>query len=285
MILFCDILVVLECLGAHVDFVDGVGPVVSGLSATEFVNRRLAPPVERFLTPFLEGVAGTLGYAGEAIRILRPELDRLQTPLIGFCGGAFTVASYWVEGGSSKQLKKTRQLMLREPEAFRTIMTAIEAVTIAYLQLQIDAGVDALQIFDTWAGVLPYPEFQPVIVESTRRVVAGLKRPERLPVTVFMKGGPQYVAALADTGATVLSVDCECSIPELRRVLPAAVALQGNIDPYWLYAPPERLVADVKLFLDSIRGLPGVIVNLGHGVFPDIDPSQVQRLVDTVKEF
>lgn len=268
-ILFADILLVADALGAALRFEEGKGPIFERpIRNVNDVNA--LPDVQ---------AAEALGYVGEAVGLLRQEID---VPLIGFAGAPFTVASYMVEGGSSRELKTTRQWMRREPEAFEMLLEKVSDLTIDYLRMQVDAGAQALQLFDTWACYLDYAQFTRYSLHYMQRVLDGLRECQ-VPVILFCKGASVWADELAATGAQGLSLDWQCSLPKLRRQLPAPLVLQGNLDPYLLYAPHDVIRAQTERLLQEMAGDPAFVVNLGHGILPDMSVDAVRVLVDTVK--
>lgn len=266
-IIFSDILTVPEVLGKPVHFVEGVGPVfdspINQLSDIEGLENR--------------NVSETLGFIQEALRVTKASLD---IPLLGFCGAPFTVASYMIEGKSSRDLKKTKQLMLTHPEAFHKLLDKICDASIAYLHLQIEAGADALQIFDSWAHVLSEPHFIQFASHYHKKMIAALKQ-TNTPITLFCRGCTSYIDHLEGTCASALSLDWTCNLAAIRQH--SSVVLQGNLDPCVLYAPSETIRREANQLLDSMEDDPGYIFNLGHGIMPDIPIASVQTLVETVQ--
>ncbi len=261
-ILFSDILTVAEALGVGLRFDEGVGPVVE------------RPIREASQIP---SHCEDLSYVGEAIRLLIPQL---KVPLIGFAGGPFTVASYLVEGGSSRDLKKTKQWMLRDPQGFHKLLARITDITIDYLRMQADAGVNALQLFDSWAMHLAHPHFKEFSLRYLKRVVDELQRD--VPMILFCRGSSVFAEELAGV-APAVGLDWNCDLQAMRKRLPG-VTLQGNLDPFVLYAPHETIRREVRALMESMAGDPAYIFNLGHGVSPDMTVDSVRVLVDTVKE-
>ena len=225
-----------------------------------------------------------LEYVPQAIRLIRERLPR-ETALIGFAGAPFTVACYMMEGGSSPDLKATKQMMISDPETFRQVLETVTIVTIGYLKSQVDAGVHALQLFDTWAGLLSWDDFQTWIMPFVSRIITELKAySPNVPMTYFCKGmGGFYPLALA-MAPDVLGCDWQSDIVGIKKFIGAGpIAVQGNLDPMLLYAPPEVLRERANRLIASLRPYPGHIFNLGHGILPDMNPEQVKVLVDTVK--
>lgn len=273
-ILFSDILVTAESLGSHVDFIEKKGPVIAK-------PIRSLPDVSELSTA---DTVEKLHYVFKAIQEVKPSLNALNTPLIGFAGAPFTVASYMIEGASSSDLKTVKQLMFNTSEVVHALLDKLTLVTIDYLKGQINAGVDALQIFDTWALHLSWDDFQIFSLAYTQKIISEIKAfsPET-PVTLFCKGSSGFAPLIAATQADVMSLDWPASLLEMRKAYPQ-LALQGNLDPYVLYAAPDILEKKVKKILADMHQDPGFIFNLGHGLMPDMNPDQVKRVVELVQQ-
>lgn len=268
-ILFSDILLVVEALGKNLHFEEGRGPVISEPVSTPFDVEDLPEP---------DPVRGFYGVA-EGIKILKEDLE---VPLIGFAGAPFTVASYLVEGGSSKDFKKTRTWMWHDPEVFHQLLQKTTAAIISSLQMQIEAGVQAIQLFDSWAHVLNYTDFHQVCVPYYEQIMAELD-PE-IPVILFCRGSSVFYREMAALQPAAIGLDWNCDISLIRHIIPENVALQGNLDPFLLYAPEKLLRERVNQILDAMEGEPGFIFNLGHGISPDVPVSAVRAVVETIKE-
>jgi uroporphyrinogen decarboxylase len=268
-ILFSDILVIPEALGLGLRFEEGKGPIIERpVRSQEDIAALPMPNADE-----------ALGYVGEAIRMLRNELS---VPLLGFCGAPFTVASYMIEGGSSPDLKRTKQWMYRDPKSFHALLTHLAKVTIDYIEMQVAAGAQAIQIFDSWAHVLPYHQFKEFSLSYMNLILEGISEPKP-PVILFCRGASVFANELADICPQGISLDWNVDLPQLREVIPSSVALQGNFDPDLLYAPLGVIEQEVKQLLLEMDGDPGYIVNLGHGIKPDMSPDAVRTFVDTVK--
>ena len=268
-ILFSDILLVAEALGRPFEFVDGKGPVL---------NRPLQLSADIAQLPIAD--IAPLSFVAEGIRMLRPQLS---VPLIGFCGGPFTVASYLIEGGSSRDLRKTKKWMLRDPTSFHALLQRITDLSIAYLQMQISAGVDLVQIFDSWANHLAFPQFRTFSLFYLHQLVEAVG--SQVPVILFCRGSSLFAEALSDLGPSAVGVDWSGDMASVRRRVGSYVGLQGNLDPDLLYAPLPVLKNEVDQMLNSMRGDPAYIFNLGHGVSPDVTVESVQQLVDCVTHY
>lgn len=266
-ILFSDILVIAEALGVGLRFEKDLGPVI---------ERPLNQVSDIHSLPKIH-VEEKLGYVAEAIRMLR---TRLEVPLIGFCGAPFTLASYMIEGGSSRDLKKTKRWMLAEPESFHQLLELISEASIAYLKMQIKAGAQAIQIFDSWASALAHGQFREFSLHYLQKIVRALD----VPVILFCRGSSVFASQLAEAQPAAISVDWNADLSSIRGQLPS-VALQGNLDPDILHAPRNVVVREVKRLLDSMRQDPGYIFNLGHGITPEVPVDNVKALVETVKSY
>lgn len=267
-ILFSDILVIPEAMGVGVHFEPGQGPLIERPLHNVSDIAKLSQPY----------VKQDLNFVAEAIRLLKPEL---KVPLIGFCGAPFTIASYMIEGGSSRDLKKTKRWMLSEPDSFHQLLGLIESATADYIELQIEAGVDAFQIFDSWAYVLAHEQFHEFSLPYLKRLVSKIT----VPSILFCRGSSSFAMHMASAGSSALSIDWNAHLAFLRKHIPHPVALQGNLDPDILHAPPSVIRKEVKRLLDSMRHDPGYIFNLGHGIAPDTPVDSVKILLETVKTY
>lgn len=269
-ILFSDILVIPEAFGVGLRFEEGAGPIIErpvrSLQDIHHLNQI--------------DISEKLSYVAQGIKLLLPELS---VPLIGFSGAPFTVASYMIEGGSSRDLRKTKQWMVRDPEGFHLLLSKITESTIAYLQMQIDAGVNALQIFDSWAHVLSPGHFKEFSQTYLRKILSGLKQPAP-PVILYCRGSSVFFPLLAELSPHAVSIDWNADLSEIRRRCPS-VALQGNLDPDILYAPLPTLRKEVLSQLKTMHGDQGYIFNLGHGILPDVPCDAVKMLVETVHSY
>lgn len=270
-ILFSDILVIPEALGVGLRFDDGVGPII---------ERPLKSAADIENLPRSD-LTGSLEFVSHAIKLLLPEL---KVPLIGFSGAPFTVASYMIEGGSSKDFKKTKQWMMRDPDSFHRILDLICDHTLSYLKMQAAAGVQALQIFDSWAHVLSSTHFNEFSLQYLQKLVDGLKE-IKVPVILFCRGSSVFAPQLASIKPSAISLDWNADITVARKTVPTSIALQGNLDPDFLYAPPKMLQKEVKRILNGMKNDPGYIFNLGHGIFPDVPLESVQIVVETIKSY
>ena len=271
-ILFADILLPLEPMGAPFEFAKGEGPVI-------FEPIREARQVHalREFEP-AEGLPHVL----EAIRMLKRELTG-KTPLIGFAGAPFTLASYLIEGGRSSHYLTTKRLMYSEPELWHALMQKLSAVVRRYLQAQIDAGADAVQLFDSWVGALSPDDYRAFVMPHVAHILGGVAD-AGVPVIHFGTGTGSLLELQLEAGGTVIGVDWRTPLDEARRRLGANVALQGNLDPTLLLAPKQVLSQKVKRVLELAGDQPGHIFNLGHGIFPETPPDHVTFVADLVHE-
>lgn len=268
-ILFADILLVSEAMGVGLRFEDKVGPLID----RPILNRT---DIEKLPSPDMS----RLNYVAEGIRQLRKDL---KVPLIGFCGAPFTVASYMIEGKSSRDLKKTKQWMLNDPEGFHTLLQKIVDWSIAYLKLQVDAGVQAIQVFDSWANALSHHAFREFSLAYLQRLVNEIQT-NHIPVILFCRGSSVFAPQLAELKPAAIGLDWNCHMPYIRRQVGPAIALQGNLDPDILYAPLHRIESEVERILNEMSQDQGFIFNLGHGISPDVSEDAVRTLVNCVKK-
>ena len=269
-ILFSDIVVPLRAMGIALDIKAGVGPVIDD-------PVRSVADVDR-ITP-LEPELG-VGYVLDAIRILVRELD---VPLIGFGGAPFTLASYLIEGGPSKDFARTKALMLGEPETWNKLMDRLSESILAYLRAQIDAGARAIQLFDSWAGALAPAEYLTYVAPAVERIFAGLEG-HAVPRIHFGVGTGELLHLMGAVGADVVGVDWRVPLSKARERIGKGFAVQGNLDPAICLAPWPIVEEHALEVLRQGGGL-GHIFNLGHGVLPATDPDILARLVDLVHSF
>jgi uroporphyrinogen decarboxylase len=268
-IFFSDIVLPLKAIGVDLDIVPGVGPVVAKPVQT-LADVEAIPD----LTP--EHVP----YITEAVRLLVAELG--PTPLIGFAGAPFTVASYLVEGGPSKEHAKTKALMFGAPDVWEALLSKIAGISAAYLDVQITAGASAVQLFDSWAGAVGRADYEAHVMPFSRKVLAAIGD-RGVPRIHFGVGTGEILDLMGDAGAEVVGVDWRVPLADgVRRV--GGRCVQGNLDPTLVFAPPEVMLERADQVLADGRGAPGHIFNLGHGVIPSTDPDQLKRLTDHVHE-
>ncbi|MBT9282140.1 MAG: uroporphyrinogen decarboxylase [Hydrogenibacillus schlegelii] len=270
-ILYADIMTPVEGVGLSYDIVAGVGPVVERpIRSTEDV---------RALGAFdPAAVAGVF----EAIRLVKRSLS---VPLIGFAGGPFTLASYLIEGRPTRTYRETKRLMLRAPDVWTELMEALTAMTVRYLEAQLDAGADAVQLFDSWAGHLAPVDYERYALPYVRRIFQALAG--RPAVKIYFPGvaSGELLPLLRSLPIDVVGVDWRVPLAEANRRLNGRFALQGNYDPLWLEAPPDVRRAYARTVVDAGLQAPGFIFNLGHGLYPEAELEAVRDLVATVQEY
>jgi uroporphyrinogen decarboxylase len=275
-ILFSDILTVPDAMGLGLYFAEGEGP--------RFERPvREARDIERLAVVDPED---SLHYVTDAVRLIRREL-RGRVPLIGFAGSPWTLATYMVEGGGSKEFALIKGMLYDRPELLHQLLAVLADSVAAYLNAQIAAGAQAVMIFDTWGGALTPQGYREFSLAYMERIVAQLSREaegRRVPVTLFTKGGGAWLEAMADTGCDALGLDWTIGIDEARRRVGDRVALQGNLDPAVLYADPQRIRAAAGTVLEAYGPGSGHVFNLGHGIHQHIDPEHVAALVASVHE-
>jgi uroporphyrinogen decarboxylase len=275
-ILFSDILTVPNAMGLGLYFESGEGPKFKRpVRSVGAIQNLSVPNVEK-----------DLRYVFDAVRTIRRELNG-DVPLIGFAGSPFTVGTYMVEGGSSREFPTIKALAKEAPDALDNLMNIIAETTIEYLNGQIDAGAQAVQIFDTWGAVLDGNDFRRFSMASMQKIIDGLTREKdgrKIPVILFTKGAGPLLADLAETGCDALGVDWTTDLATARRYVGDKVALQGNLNPGTLLESPEKIRQGVADTLASYGDGPGHIFNLGHGITPDVDPDHLGVLVDAVHD-
>ncbi len=271
-IIFSDILIVLESMGLKVEFIQGEGPVIREpvRSLADVEKLAVRPPRE------------TMNYTLEAIRLAKKELA--DTPLIGFAGAPFTLACYAVEGRASRDFSTAKAFMYNEPEAWKRLLEKLASVVGAFLREQAAAGADALQLFDSWAGVLSPDDYHLHNLPFIRKVIDRVHATAHVPVIYFSTGTSGYASLLRDTGADVLGIDWRASLDALWAQLGEDMALQGNLDPSILLSTGEVVEQKAIEILSRAAGRPGHIFNLGHGVLEHTPTDNVRRLVDLVHE-
>src|SRR5690606_1117708 len=265
-ILFSDILVTLESMGGDLSFEQGVGP--------RFSNPvRSRADAEQLGTDVLD----KLQYVADAIKEIQSRLNG-SIPLIGFAGAPFTILSYLIEGGSSKDFKKTKMLLHNDPELAHYILKKITKVTIAYMNMQIEAGVDALQLFDSWANALSWFDYETFSHAYNKRIIENLNR-AGVPIISFSKGGSVFHPLMAETKPDVISIDWNGNLRQIKEQLPAGIAVQGNLDPFVMYADKPVIRRKIHELFESMRGVEGFIFNLGHGISPDMPFDNVKYAI------
>ncbi|MBI2778209.1 MAG: uroporphyrinogen decarboxylase [Gammaproteobacteria bacterium] len=275
-ILFSDILTIPDAMGLGLYFSEGEGP-------------RFERPVRTAADVAALGVPDpetNLRYVMDAVRLIRRELHG-RVPLIGFSGSPWTLATYMVEGSSSKEYSKIKGMMFDQPALLHKLLDTTAQSVITYLNAQIAAGAQAVMVFDTWGGVLTPRDYREFSLRYMEQIVHGLQRESegrRVPVVLFTKGGGAWLEAMADTGCDALGVDWTTDLGDARARVGGRVALQGNMDPCVLYASPERIRAEVATILASYGRGSGHVFNLGHGIHQHVDPEHARVFVEAVHE-
>jgi uroporphyrinogen decarboxylase len=276
-ILFSDILTVPDAMGLGLHFTEGEGP--------KFTHPvRTAADVNKLPIPDPET---DLRYVVDAVRLIRKNLQG-SVPLIGFSGSPWTLATYMVEGGSSKSFQKVKGMMYEQPKLMHVMLDKLAQSVAAYLNAQIEAGAQAVMLFDTWGGMLAtedYIEFSLYYAKQVRSLLKTNIGGQQIPTILFTKGGGLWLEAMADSGYDALGLDWQTDIQQARARVGQQVALQGNMDPVALYANPEVITEKVKTILHKYGSGSGHVFNLGHGILPDMNPDHVKAMVDAVHEY
>ncbi|MFN4950720.1 MAG: uroporphyrinogen decarboxylase [Flavobacteriales bacterium] len=270
-ILFSDILVVPDAMGLTYEMIEQRGP---------YFPKTIRSRAELSLLDTNPDVADRLSYVFEAIRLTKEGLHN-RVPLIGFAGAPWTIFCYMVEGKGSKTFSESRKLLYSDPVLAHELLGRITDFTIEYMKEQQRAGVDALQLFDSWAGILGLEQYETFGLSYIRKIAQAF---EGFPFTVFSKGAIASLPDISGIPCTTIGLDWNMDIRETRRLVGENKTLQGNLDPCLLYADAKTIQVEVNKLLDSFES-PRHIVNLGHGVYPDIDPEKVKVLIKTVKEY
>ena len=275
-IIFSDILTIPDAMGLNLYFVTGEGPKFERpLQTAEDIRGLPVPEVRE-----------SLAYVMDAIALTRRELGG-KLPLIGFSGSPWTLATYMIEGGSSKTFGKAKKLIYQDPELAHLLLEKLADSVTQYLNAQIESGAQAVQIFDTWGGALAAEAYKEFSLRYMKRIVAGLKRENEgrhVPVILFSKGCNTQLESIADSGCDAMGVDWTITLGEARARVGDRVALQGNLDPSVLLADPETIRREVRNTLTSFGPGEGHVFNLGHGITPEVDPDHLQVLVQTVRD-
>ncbi len=272
-ILFSDILVPLEKMGCPLEFQEKKGPVFpSPIRDQAAVDKLIIPDPE-----------DDLGYVMDTIRILRKELVD-KVPLIGFSGAPFTLATYLIEGGSSKNYLQTKRMMYEAPALYKALLDKITDCTIVYLQGQAAAGAQALQIFDSWAGVLAPCDYREFAFPYVTRIISALKEVTDVPLIYFANNGASLLDITRDCGSDVLGIDWRIGLDKVIEKVDGKMAVQGNMDPLSLFLPADKLKDRVREVLVQAKGAKGHVFNLGHGIVPETDPAKAKLAVEYVHE-
>ncbi len=275
-ILFSDILTIPDAMGQGLYFVEGEGPKFRKVIRTGKDVEKI-PDVN---------ISRDLTYVTDAVSLIRRELDG-SVPLIGFAGSPWTLATYMIEGGSSKDFREAKQFLYNHPTDMHLLLEKLTVVIVDYLNAQITAGAQAVQIFDTWGGLLTSAAYQEFSLKYMRKIIKKLRRQSEgraVPVIIFTKGGGQWLELQAESGATALGLDWSTEIGRARGRVGTKVALQGNLDPSILYATEEVIRSEIGSILSSFGAGEGHIFNLGHGITPGVPPENVGIFVEAVHE-
>ena len=275
-ILFSDILTIPDAMGLGLYFETGEGPRFKRPVRTEAEIAALEIP----------DVEDSLGYVMKAVSTIRSALNG-RVPLIGFSGSPWTLATYMIEGGSSKDFRRAKAMIYDQPEVAHQLLDKLAQTVTAYLNAQIRHGAQAVQIFDTWGGALSAQAYEQFSLRYMKQIVDGLIREHEgrsVPVILFTKNGGLWLEKMAATGCDALGVDWTIDIGEARRRVGSQVALQGNMDPAVLYASPQTIRKEVQRILTDFGDHPGHVFNLGHGITPEVDPEHARAFIEAVVE-
>jgi uroporphyrinogen decarboxylase len=271
-IIFSDILVIPEAMGMKLEMHEGKGPIFHNPIRTENDANALAE-----IDPFKD-----LSYVLDAVSLTKRELNG-RVPLIGFSGSPWTLFTYMVEGRGSKNFSNVKKLIYNNPRLAHKVLGKLADAVSLYLSAKIEAGADAVQIFDTWGGVLSQNDFEEFSLKYVQMIISNIKRKNE-PVIFFPKGVHYKLKKLSKCGADVIGLDWTMDIGKVRKRIGDKIALQGNLDPSFLYANEEKIKEEAIRILDSFGEGSGHIFNLGHGILPDVEPEKAKYLVNTVKE-
>ena len=268
-IIFSDILVIPEALGQGYKFREEGGIGMEFRLENRSQLDRLDP----------SGIAEKLDYVAKALALVKADLKG-ERALLGFGGSPWTLATYMVEGGSSEDFSRIKELFFTDRAFFEALMEKLTAALIEYFKMQIKAGADAIQLFDSWGGIIAGQDYEAASLRWMRAIIAAL--PKDFPVILYAKGTPSQLTDMSFTGARVLGVDWTVDLGVVRRLVPANIALQGNLDPVLMNTTPDIVRRETTRLLETMRGAPGHIFNLGHGIMPQAKLECMQALVDTV---
>ena len=276
-ILFSDILTIPDAMGLGLHFIEGEGPKFTNpLNSLQDIEHLKKPDVSQ-----------ELSYVSEAVSVIKKNLKG-RVPLIGFTGSPWTLATYMVEGGSSKTFSKVKGLMYENPKHMHQLLDVLADTIIDYLNSQIESGADSVMIFDTWGGLLNKESYENFSLRYMSKIVDGIAREYEgkiIPVTLFTKGGSAWLEQIAATGCDAIGIDWTIEIGEAERRVGGQVALQGNLDPSVLFASKEVIKTEVNKILGQFKGSTGHVFNLGHGITPEVNPESMKFLVDAVHSY
>lgn len=272
-IIFSDILVIPEAMGMTFEMNEGKGPIFHNpLRTKEDANKLKKITVEK-----------DLKYVMDAVSLVKKELDG-RVPVIGFCGSPWTLLTYMVEGKGSKNFSHVKSFIYNQPKIAHQVLEKLATAGAEYLSAKIEAGANAVQIFDTWGGILNQNDYAEFSLPYMKMIIENIKKKDDEPVIVFSKGVHYKLNKLAKSGADVIGLDWTMDLGKVRKRTGGKVALQGNLDPTILYAADDKIKEEVKRVLESYGKGSGHIFNLGHGILPDIKPEKARALVNFVKE-
>lgn len=279
-IIFSDILTVPHAMGMDLTFQEGEGPCFPEpiRNLKDIQNLETQPEV----------LTQKLTYVSTAIQLAKQQLAATHTPLIGFCGSPFTVATYMVEGKGGKEsgFKRFKTWLYQDPMTLSVLLDKLTEASITYLLAQIEAGVDCVMVFDTWGGIVDTPRYLAYSLDPMAKIVSGIRQKyPNFPIILFTKQGAQWLQDIAKTGCTGIGLDWTIDIQQARGIVGNKIALQGNLDPMMLYASPEKIREETLRIIHQHGAMPGHIMNLGHGILPDVPVEHVEAFVQTVQHF
>lgn len=276
-ILFSDILTIPDAMGLGLYFEEGEGPKFKHPTATPDSIAKLRKPM----------IEESLSYVTDAVRSIKSALNN-EIPLIGFSGSPFTLATYMIEGGSTKQFLATKKLRYQAPEAFQNLLNLLADTVSEYLLAQIEAGADVAMIFDTWGSVLSYQDYLDYSLTPMKKILTKIKahpKHGKTPVMIFTKGGTPWLNDMAESGAAGIGLDWTLSLSLARKTVGNNICLQGNLDPQCLEGSDQLITQEVKRIITENGQNTGHIFNLGHGITPNIHPDKVAVMVDAVRKY
>ncbi|MFV9930915.1 MAG: uroporphyrinogen decarboxylase [Francisella endosymbiont of Hyalomma asiaticum] len=274
-IVFSDILTIPEAMGMDLKFIKGTGPVFSEPIQSQKDLGELKS---------VEDSAGSLDYVYNAVKTTS---SAINVPLIGFTGSPWTLAAYMIEGSGSKQFNKLRKMMYTNPQLMHSLLQRLADITVIYLLEQVKAGASSLMIFDTWGGILPLEHYKDFSLKYMDYIAKNVKQKINVPIVFFTKGGSNFFEEFKNKSCDGAGVDWSVTLKQARHRIGVGKVLQGNFDPALLYGTKESIRATVKANIEFIQSdkLNNYIVNLGHGIYPDIDPDNVMVMIDAIREF
>ncbi|PCI39809.1 MAG: uroporphyrinogen decarboxylase [Thiotrichales bacterium] len=275
-IIFSDILVIPDAMQMGLSFTEGAGP--------QFANKISTKSQVEALPLF--DVQEKLKYVMDAITLTKQELNN-KVPLIGFAGSPWTLAVYMIQGGSSKTFPQIRKILYQAPDVLSLLLEKLTKITTQYLMAQINAGVDVIMLFDSWAGLLPSHLYEQFSLKYLRKIITNVNamNPKQTPIILFARNMPNHLEAMANSGCNAVGIDWTMPIQEAKKRIGSKVALQGNLDPFVLYADKPTIKKHTLAILENFKNHPGYIFNLGHGIDKDTPIENVEYLIELVHEF